>query len=178
MAVPKHLMLGSSKLSGRVGDLRRRCLIRKQDPNMCVMHHKEIIRKLVDPEKRLGWKKISSRVPTKVQLKQALTVGPVLLHADNIARKGSKYLGHHAVIVVDFSGDGESVSILDCDDTVVAGADYIYDIGIDDLLGKISVPTNTNLEGEVVQVDPVAEQLGDTWWTTFHDLWNGKKEEE
>src|SRR5690606_27073391 len=100
----------------------------------CVPHHREIIRKWIDPNKRLGWKTISYRVPTKVQLKQALTVGPVFLHADGVARKGSKYLDHHAVVVVDFSGDGETVSILDCDDTAGVEADFIYDIDIDELL--------------------------------------------
>jgi hypothetical protein len=177
MSVPARVMRESRTSRKHLLLTRHRALLKKQDHRQCVAHHRELIRQWIDPGKRLDWVQVSWAVPTKALFKQWLQQGPLLVTANGSARKESKYIGHHALVAVDFA-DEDTVLLLDCDDTIAGEDSFLYEVSIDEFLSKLSPPTNEDFDGEERQVDGVLERLDATWWTTIRDLWRGKPESE
>ena len=139
--------------------------IKPQMTGGCVGNAKSIARSIAGVEGK-KWATIANTYPDASIVRTALAKGPCVLNGTGITQEGSSYIGHHAVTLVEMV-DEETVLLIDTDDTVQrSGSDvkeFLREANLKDLLSTAKPPMNTDLEGDLQQVDPMVVQPEEGW---------------
>lgn len=127
MPLLSRIAVNASKYSPRSRRLQivmNKNLLTRQRPNFCVFDHSAVVKAASEFENARMQRIVRNpvfglpRMLTKYELIEEVKKHPILMQGRNIAHKDSKYIGHHAIAIIDYLEEENQFLVVDRDDTI------------------------------------------------------------